>query len=50
MDIGGYTKKSAKGANIQMINILKHAGYNVEAQPMDKEGKFFSIVGTKGGA
>ena len=50
MDIGGYTKVSAKGANIQMVNILKHAGYNVEAQPMDKEGKFFSIVGTKGGA
>ena len=50
MDIGGYTKVSAKGANVQVINVMKNAGYNIEAQPMDKEGKFFSIVGTKGGA
>lgn len=48
LEISGYEKLYAKDVNIQMINIMKNAGYNIEAIPLrDKEG-WYSIVGTKG--
>lgn len=50
LELSGYEKVFAQGANIQMINAIKHAGYNVKAQPMaEKDGvKYYSIVATKG--
>ena len=48
MDIAGYKEVHAKDVNIQMINLMKHAGANVEATPTGNGT--YSIVGTKGGA
>ena len=45
-EVAGYKKIKAKNVNIQMINLMKKAGYNVESTPMDKG--WYSIVGTKG--
>ena len=50
LDIAGYEKIYADGANIQIINAVKHAGYNVEAEPtVEKDGvQFYTMTATKG--
>jgi hypothetical protein len=46
MEIAGYKELKAVGVNIQMINIMKNAGYNIEAEPI-ADG-WYAITGTKG--
>jgi hypothetical protein len=46
VEAAGYKKIKAKNVNIQMINLMKKAGYNIESAPMDKG--WYSVVGTKG--
>jgi hypothetical protein len=39
MEKAGYKKLSARGANVQMVNILKSAKYPTEATPIGKDKK-----------
>lgn len=50
LEISGYTKIMAKNTNIQLINVLKSAGYNVEAEPTTiyKGVQLYKMVATKG--
>ena len=46
MELAGYKEVKAVGVNIQMINLMKKAGYSVEAKPI-AEG-WYAVSGTKG--
>lgn len=46
MEIAGYKEVKAVGVNIQMINLMKNAGYSIESKPIG-EG-WYAITGTKG--
>jgi hypothetical protein len=47
VEVAGYKRIRANNVNIQMINLMKNAGYNIESTPMEKG--WYSVVGTKGG-
>ena len=50
LEISGYTKVTARNANVQLINVLKNAGYNVEAEPSEVFNgvQLYEMTATKG--
>ena len=50
LEASGYKKITAKNTNLQLINVLKNAGYNVESEPTSefKGVQLYKMTATKG--